>query len=225
MNAPTESQRTQAQRSSETRTLLLEATIDTLIEVGYTRASTTEIVKRAGVSRGAQVHHYRSKDGLITAATQYLFSCFIDEVQELAVQVRNSGGDVESFLNGTLEKFFHGRFFFASLELITAARTDSDLKERLGPLIREFHNQLDDLWHCFFQTTEESPARVETLLNMTLCLLRGMAVQKVLRDDPGYYAEILDAWKSILSSFLTKREVLRVEDRGNKDMDMQGTKE
>jgi len=205
MNSPTPSQRTQEQRSAVTRILLLEATIDALIEVGYMRASTTEIVKRAGVSRGAQIHHYRSKVDLITAATQYLFLGFIDEVQELAIQVRNSGGDVESFLNGSLEKFFHGRFFFASLELITAARTDPALKESLIPLIKVLHHRLDDLWHRFFQATEASPARVETLLNMTLCLLRGMALQSVMRDDPGYYAEILDTWKNILSSFLTKR--------------------
>ncbi len=204
--APAPSQRTQAQRSYETRTLLLDATIDTLIDLGYTRASTTEIVKRAGVSRGAQVHHYQNKVSLITAAAQHLFSGFIDEVQELAIQVQHSDGDLETFLHGTLEKFFHGRFFFASLELITAARTDSGLKERLEPLIREFHDQLDDLWHRFFKANETSPARVETLLNITLCLLRGMAVQKVLRDDPVYFAELLDTWKSILSSFITKRE-------------------
>lgn len=214
MKVATPTPRTQAQRSAETRTLLLEATIDTLIDVGYAGASSAEIVMRAGVTRGAQVHHFHSKVGLITAATQYLFSSFIDEVQELAVEVRNSGGDLESFLHGSLEKFFHGRFFFASLELITAARTDPNLKERLIPLIKEFHDQLDELWLRFFQATEESPARVEILLNMTLCLLRGMAVQTVLRDDPDYYVEILEAWKTMLSSFLIKREeTLKVDDQ------------
>jgi AcrR family transcriptional regulator len=206
MIAPTQPQRTQAQRSAETQTLLLEATIDTLVEVGYVGASTMEIVKRSGVSRGAQVHHYESKIGLITAATQYLFSGFIDEMKELAIHIRNSGGDVESFLDGTLEKFFHGRFFFASLELIIAARTDPILKARLIPLIKELHHRLDDLWDRFFIATEASPARVDTLLNMTLCLLRGMVVQSVLREDPDYYKEIIDTWKSILLSFLTKRE-------------------
>jgi AcrR family transcriptional regulator len=197
--------RTQKQRSSETRALLLDATIDTLIELGYMNCSTTEIAKRAGVSRGALVHHYGSKMGLITAATQHLFLGFADEVQELASQVQESGGNVESFLHGTLDKFFHGRFFFASLELISAARTNLELKDRLVPLIREFHHRLDSLWHCFFRATEVSPARVDILLNMTLCLLRGMALQSVLRDDPHYYEEILDTWKVILSSFLAKR--------------------
>ncbi|MBU2964635.1 TetR/AcrR family transcriptional regulator [Amphritea sp. 2_MG-2023] len=206
MSTPVQLPRTQAQRSAETQMLLLDATIDTLIEVGYTRASTMEIVKRSGVSRGAQVHHYGSKTGLITAATKHLFSGFIDELEELALQVRCSDNHLEAFLDGTLEKFFHGRFFFASLELIIAARTDTSLKENLIPLIKEFHYRLDELWDRFFVSTDASPANVATLLNMTLCLLRGMAVQSVLREDPDYYTEIINTWKIILLSFLTKRD-------------------
>jgi len=34
--------------------------------------STTEIVRRAGVSRGAQVHHYPSKEDLVIAAVEHL---------------------------------------------------------------------------------------------------------------------------------------------------------
>ncbi len=36
------------------------------------------------------------------------------------------------------------------------------------------------------------------MLNATLCLLRGMGVQTVLRDDPDYYRRLLRFWKSIL---------------------------
>ncbi|TCJ87219.1 TetR family transcriptional regulator [Cocleimonas flava] len=198
--------RTQVQRSSETQTLLLEATIDCLIECGYMHTTTVEVVKRAGVSRGAQVHHYRNKMGLITAATEYLFLEFIDEIEVLSIELKKSGGDVNNFLHATLDKFFHGRFFFASLELITASRTDPDLTDRLIPLIKTLHQRLDDIWNRLYEVTETSPARVETLLNMTLCLLRGMALQSVLRDDPEYYAELLDTWKQILSSFLIRKE-------------------
>jgi len=52
MNAPTPLQQTLEHPSAVPRTLLMEATIDTLIEVSYIRASTMEIVKRPGVSRG-----------------------------------------------------------------------------------------------------------------------------------------------------------------------------
>ena len=36
------------------------------------------------------------------------------------------------------------------------------------------------------------------ILNMTLCLLRGMGVQTVLRRDPEYYDGMLAVWRDIL---------------------------
>ncbi|CNT76913.1 TetR family transcriptional regulator [Mycobacterium tuberculosis] len=45
--------RTQQQRREETVARLLQASIDTIIEVGYARASAAVITKRAGVSVGA----------------------------------------------------------------------------------------------------------------------------------------------------------------------------
>ena len=54
--------RSQAERSASTRALLLDATIDSLVEDGYASTTTTGIADRAGVSRGAQMHHFASKD-------------------------------------------------------------------------------------------------------------------------------------------------------------------
>ena len=53
--------RTQQQRSDETRAALLDATIICLHEVGYAGTSTTLVSERAGVSRGAQTHHFPTK--------------------------------------------------------------------------------------------------------------------------------------------------------------------
>jgi AcrR family transcriptional regulator len=53
--------RTQEERSATTRARLLDATIDCLSELGYTNTTTTEIAKRAGLSRGAQLHHFPTK--------------------------------------------------------------------------------------------------------------------------------------------------------------------
>ncbi|MCC0049897.1 MAG: hypothetical protein H6882_12230, partial [Rhodobiaceae bacterium] len=60
----------------------------------------------------------------------------------------------------------------------------------------EFHAELDNIWREFFSRTELSSADAETILNMTLCMFRGMGVQTVLRDDPDYYQRLLNAWKT-----------------------------
>src|SRR5690242_18826761 len=64
--------RTQEERSSATRERLLDATVDCLIEYGYAGTTVARIAERAGVTRGAQVHHYPTKADLVLAALRHL---------------------------------------------------------------------------------------------------------------------------------------------------------
>ena len=64
--------RTQAERRDAMRSRLLKATLECLARDGYAATTVSSIVKRAGVSRGAHVHHYPSKDALILDAAEYL---------------------------------------------------------------------------------------------------------------------------------------------------------
>ena len=61
--------RLQEERSAETRGRLLDATVACLHEFGYAGTTTTEIARRAGVSRGAQVHHGAARAVSLPAAT------------------------------------------------------------------------------------------------------------------------------------------------------------
>ncbi len=56
------------QRSADTRRKLAQATIDLMVERGYSGLSVTDIQARAGVSNGARVHHFPTKSSLVIAA-------------------------------------------------------------------------------------------------------------------------------------------------------------
>ena len=64
--------RTQAERSNTTRTALLDAAIGCLNELGYGATSTVVVAARAGVSRGAMLHHFPSKADLMLAALEHV---------------------------------------------------------------------------------------------------------------------------------------------------------
>lgn len=64
---PKPARRTQAQRNAETRAALVEAAHDLFGSEGYEHVSTTEIVSKAGVTRGALYHHFEDKRGLFEA--------------------------------------------------------------------------------------------------------------------------------------------------------------
>ena len=62
--------RTQQQRREETVARLLDASIDTIIEVGYARASAAVIAKRAEVSDGALFRHFPTMGDFMAATAQ-----------------------------------------------------------------------------------------------------------------------------------------------------------
>src|ERR1700757_797172 len=70
--SPAPARRTQAQRRDAMRRRLLAATVASLAEDGYAGSTLSSIVRRAGVSRGAQVHHYPNKQALILDAAEDL---------------------------------------------------------------------------------------------------------------------------------------------------------
>ena len=70
----------QDERSAETRRRLMDATVACLFERGYAGTTTTEIASRAGVSRGAQLHHFPRKDELVVSALEYVFELRLAEM-------------------------------------------------------------------------------------------------------------------------------------------------
>lgn len=128
---------TQAQRTAATRAALLEATVDVLAERGYARASTTEIARRAGVSRGAQLHHFPSKRDLVSAALDHVFvereASFRRRFAELPDAERTQTGAATVFA-----EVGRGAHQLAVLELLTAARTDDELRPLARDVLRRF---------------------------------------------------------------------------------------
>src|SRR5689334_23951571 len=64
--------RSQAERSATTREALLDATIACLVEDGYANTTTSRVAERAGVSRGAHLHHFQTRHALVAAAMELL---------------------------------------------------------------------------------------------------------------------------------------------------------
>lgn len=192
---PARIRRTQEQRSADTQRRLMEATIEALHERGYARVTTAEIAERAGVSRGALMHHYATKEELVTVSVEKLLKDSTAEIRSWLDQARSGAMTLDHFLDN-LWRMYSGRLLFVTIEHITEARHNQALRESLVPVVREFHKALDATWREFFQGTSLSRDEVEVVLNATTCLFRGMGVQTVLRDDPAYYEALLAHWKA-----------------------------
>lgn len=123
--------RSQAERRASTRGALLDATLDVLVEVGYAGLTTSHVVARAGVSRGAQAHYFATKADLVVQALEHLTGRLVADL--VAQPVRRAAGPRRQYelLLNQLWELHTGPASTALLELLVAARTDADLRTHL----------------------------------------------------------------------------------------------
>ena len=199
--------RTQDERSAQMRERLHAATIALLIEVGYSNTTTVGIARRANVSRGAQTHHYPEKIDLIVAATEDMFCGFARDLDRLAKKLRQAKLNMEQFLETLWTEILEGNWFYASLEIIVAARGDALLKARLQPHIYDLHRRFEDIWTATFEPRDGARLDPVVLMNIVMNSFRGMSVQAVLRTDKDYYHQMLSALFAMMDANIQpKRE-------------------
>jgi AcrR family transcriptional regulator len=189
----------QGERTRAMRRRLLEATVECLVELGWAGTTTTVVSERAGVSRGAQLHHFPSKQDLVVAAVEHLSQRRRDDMVAAAADLP-AEGRTRAVLD-VLAAQFVSPVFFAALELWVAARTDAELRAAVGPLERRIGRET----HAYaleLLGVDESRGDNRALVQATLDLLRGFGLAASLSDDSKRRGAVLDAWAIVLDDSL-----------------------
>jgi AcrR family transcriptional regulator len=187
----------QQQRSRATQQRLLDATIDCLVKHGWSGTTTTLVAETAGVSRGAQLHHYPTKAALVLAAVEHLTH---KRAEEIRAEAGGGSHRVEHVLE-LLEASFTGPMFQAALEVWVAARTDDALRDALVPLEATIGRELYRLTVDMLGADDRRP-EVRDAIQATLELLRGLGVASLLSDDSVRRQAVLASWSAHLKAQL-----------------------
>ncbi|MET0701627.1 MAG: TetR/AcrR family transcriptional regulator, partial [Mycobacterium sp.] len=124
--------RSQSERSAETRTRLLDATIDCLITYGYAGTTTPRVAEAAGVTRGAQSHHFGSRDDLVFAALQHLADKRIGAAVPRFGDGVVKAPDALGAMLDVVWEIHSGPIFVPVVELWVAGRTDRALAREVA---------------------------------------------------------------------------------------------
>jgi AcrR family transcriptional regulator len=190
----------QEERTRAMRQRLLEACVECLVEHGWSGTSTTLVSQRAGVSRGAQLHHFPTKNDLVVAAVEHLSELRGEELREASRQLPNG----KRRTRAVLEMFgdhFTSPVFTAALELWVAARTDPVLHAAVVPLEERVGREVHRIAVDALGVDEQQP-RVRELVQATLDLVRGLGLANTITDDAARRRRILDAWAHTLDEEL-----------------------
>ncbi|MGV9678029.1 TetR/AcrR family transcriptional regulator [Nocardia sp. NPDC003482] len=174
--------RTQEQRSSEMRVRLLDATIDCLVEYGYAGTTTPRVAERAGVTRGAQVHHFGSKNDLVVAAISHLAQRRTEAaIQELGRV--NAGDDPLGAALDFLWELHQGPLFIAAMELWVAGRADPVLAAALEK-VEPFVNNAVLMAVSQLVPDDVRRKEVRDFAYTAMDTLRGILVSNFVSPDP-----------------------------------------
>ena len=188
----------QEERTRAMRLRLLDATVELLVERGWSGTSTTLVSQRAGVSRGAQLHHFPTKNDLVLAAVEHLSEVRGRELAEAATNLPSGRRRTRAVLE-MLADHFTSPVFTAALELWVAARTDPTLLAAVAPLEqrigREIHRRTVELL-----AVDEKQPGVRELVQATLDLVRGLGLANTISDDTTRRKRILDEWARTLDA-------------------------
>ena len=172
--------RTNAERTAETRAKLLEAASASLAELGYARTSTTEIARRAGVSRGAQLHHFPTKSELVVAACGYVLERRVEEFRAIIPAVPEGADRIDAAID-VLSSIMQGPSFDAWFELVVASRTDPELRPHIAAMGDHLSETVGNVWIEIFPMPPDADlGGVHHIVPaLFFSILDGLALQRV----------------------------------------------
>ncbi|MEV0028788.1 TetR/AcrR family transcriptional regulator [Nocardia sp. NPDC050793] len=173
---------TQAQRRARMRTRLLDAAIDSLVEVGYAGTTTLEVQNRAGVPRGTLQHHFPTKPDLLAGAVEHLAARRLERLTTEFAAIPEDADRLATAVDLTM-RMFSGASFLAALEIWVGARTDQELRAAFLPLEQRLFELMHTSIRDIFRAEFPDDPRVPTITEFTIEIMTGLAMRALLTGN------------------------------------------
>jgi AcrR family transcriptional regulator len=175
--------RSQAERSEETRKRVAKAAYEVIAERGHSAFRTAAVIAQAGVSQGAMLHHYPTKESLTLAAIHYALN--LDREKSLK-RANSTGEDAHATLLAMAQDFrdfFHGDQFWVSLDITMDAAKDASVAPEIRAIVAQARKPVYDLWAQALARCGWDITRAQHAVTSTAALISGFAIRTLWNDD------------------------------------------
>jgi AcrR family transcriptional regulator len=196
---------TQEQRRNRTRGCLLDATLASLVELGYSGTTTLEVERRAGVSRGARIHYFPSKAALLAAAVEHLYDQLSERYAAAFSQARRKQSARERMRTGLhkLWSIYERPAYAAALALTAAASNDPELRLRLRAVAERHRALARAAAGAYFP--ELSPTLAESFIETIHAAFVGLRTQGDITTEPRHVEMVLIGLEEMSAAHLSKQ--------------------
>ena len=196
--------RTQDQRTAETIGKLADATIGLIAEIGFANVTTTRIAKRAGVSRGAMLHHFPSKSALIIYATGEMWGRVVAASEKLSADSDPDNPDPKVFVDTLWSGAMAPTNVSVSADIMLAARGNAELQAHLDLGVKRMFDSYRRAGLHAFGKTGLSVPECHALIDSVSSTLRGLRLAQMLSPDADREKAVLAMLVEMLRSQLSK---------------------
>jgi AcrR family transcriptional regulator len=187
--------RTQTQRASEMQQRLVEGAIELLKKKRYAGFRIAEVADQAGVSRGAQTHHFPLKDDLVLEALEAVYRRTSAASTRRIEHARKDPASLLDALVRDSREFFLGDDFYLSLDLMMVG-ADSELGVAVKKLARQYRLSVEHAWLQAFVEAGCDKEAAEDVVLLTYSIARGMSIRKLMSGESKRFARLMDIWQS-----------------------------
>lgn len=190
----------QTQRTATMRKRLSKAAYDVIKENGFANFRTSAVAKQAGVSQGAQLHHYPTKNDLTLAAMEYAYakshSIFSKNLDKFSLDHDPIDAAIKD-----AEDFYLSEYFMVALDILMAGGKNEELREQQINLAINSRTQVEQAWIKKLVELGWKQREAEDALLMTFCLVRGYAIKLLISDSMDSYHNMMTRWKALVPKF------------------------
>jgi AcrR family transcriptional regulator len=191
--------RTQQQRREETIARLLDASVETIVEVGYARASAAVIARRAQVSDGALFRHFATMGDFMAATAHEVMRRQLDLFTKRVAEIPADKPALEAALT-ILRDVTGNSTNTVMYELLVAARTDEKLRATLQDVLTEYAANIYGIARALpgaDQVPEESFAALVAIMTNTF---DGAALVRAVMPQPEIEAKRIQVLAALIGA-------------------------
>jgi AcrR family transcriptional regulator len=168
-------------KSLRTRARILDTAMRLFVEIGYHPATNAVIAEASGLTRGAMLYHFASREALLDALIPHVQKARA-RLFEAAAGAAPAGVDRTDHAIDAYWRLLHEPPFVAFAEMEAAARTDGPLRERLRAAQAAFDRLQFGEQTTGLMQAGEGP-RLQASRDLARFMLEGLSKAHLSYDD------------------------------------------
>jgi AcrR family transcriptional regulator len=186
--------RTQADRSAEMRARIAKAAYEVIAERGHSAFRTAAVLVHAGVSQGAMMHHFPTKEAITLAAIEHGLNLENDKSLARMESAIRTPGAVLNAMAEDLRAFFLGNRFWVALDITMHAAKDASMAPAIREIAARARRPIYEKWAATLEEAGWSSERSPQAVTMTAALISGYAARTLWTDDGDALDKAITTW-------------------------------